>query len=167
MRRIVAWVGVGALVVAADVVAMTVTADGEEVAHTPSVDSIVASPALVDAELLLTGEIFLQAEAFSDTETGCSGTGPYSLVGPDGPVALRIDDRIFAEGIIEGTTSSGGGICRLSYVLRSQAMPDVELDHLLEIGGHTVGFLGYAIERGGTISAGPMRVYRFAAIPLD
>ena len=79
---------------------------------------------------------------------------------------MRIDDRIFAEGTIEGTTSSGGGICRLSYVLRSQAMPDGELEYLLEIGGRTVGFPGYAIERGGTISAGPMRVYGFAAIPL-
>ena len=166
LRRVIAWVGVGALVAAAGVVAVMVTADGEEVAPPPSADPSVALPAAVDAGFLLTGEISLQAEAFSETETGCSGTGPYSLVGPAGPVALRIDNRIFAEGTIEGTTAFGGEICRLSYVLRSQAMPDVELEYLLEIGGRTVGFPGYAIERGGTISAGPMRVYRFAAIPL-
>ena len=81
LRRVIAWVGVGALVAAAGVVAVMVTADGEEVAPPPSADPSVALPAAVDAGFLLTGEISLQAEAFSETETGCSGTGPYSLVG--------------------------------------------------------------------------------------
>ena len=59
LRRVIAWVGVGALVAAAGVVAVMVTADGEEVAPPPSADPSVALPAAVDAGFLLTGEIDL------------------------------------------------------------------------------------------------------------
>ena len=61
LRRVIAWVGVGALVAAAGVAAMMVTAGRDEVAGPPSAAASVALPAVVDAGFLLTGEISLHA----------------------------------------------------------------------------------------------------------